>query len=49
MTPEPPKPPPPQPSVWKAVVMAALAMLIAKACVASMTDKPRSAAHYGGR
>ena len=37
-------------SVWVSVLMTVVAMLIAKACVAGMTEKPRARSAYtGGR
>lgn len=37
-----------QRSVWVSVAMALLAMLVAKACVGSMVEKPRARSAYSG-
>jgi hypothetical protein len=47
---EPTSKPPERGSVWMSVVITVVAMLIAKACVGAMTEKPRRASsHYGSR
>ena len=35
-------------SVWVSVLVTVVAMLIAKACVAGMTEKPRARSAYSG-
>jgi len=35
-------------SVWASVLMTVIAILIAKACVHAMTDKPRAHSAYSG-
>lgn len=37
-----------QRSVWVSVLVTVVAMLIAKACVGAMTEKPRARSAYSG-